>query len=75
MIVYEPDGTTHRFTPEPHTVADSTGAGDLFAAAVTAGLSDDIGDEATIRRAVDVATRYVAAGQRLEIPPLTRMDS
>jgi sugar/nucleoside kinase (ribokinase family) len=75
VTVYGAGGTTHRFTPEPHTVADSTGAGDLFAAAVTAGLSDGIGLEATIQRALDVATRYVAAGSRLQIPPLTSMGS
>ena len=75
VTVYEAGGTTHRFTPEPHAVADSTGAGDLFAAAVTAGLSDGFGLEATIQRALDVATRYVAAGSRLQIPPLTSMGS
>ena len=73
VTVYQPDGTTHRFTPEPHTVADSTGAGDLFAAAVTAGLSDGSGHDATIRQAIDVTTRYLTAGSRLEIPPLGRM--
>ncbi|MGI9608805.1 MAG: carbohydrate kinase family protein, partial [Acidimicrobiia bacterium] len=73
VTVYQPDGTTYQVTPEPHTVADSTGAGDLFAAAVTAGLSDGLEHEATIGRAVDVATRYVSAGTRLKIPPLTRM--
>lgn len=74
-VVYQPDGTTQRFTPEPHDVADSTGAGDVMAAAVTAGLSDGIGLEATIRQALDVASRYVAGGRRLEIPPLTRIGS
>jgi len=75
VVVYQPDGTTQRFTPEPHDVADSTGAGDLMAAAVTAGLSDGIGLEATIRRALDVASRFVAGGRRLDIPPLTRIGS
>lgn len=75
VVVYRSDGTTQRFSPEPHDVADSTGAGDVMAAAVTAGLSDGLGPEATIRRALDVASRYVAGGHRLEIPPLTRIGS
>ncbi len=73
-FVYEPNGATRRVTPEAHEAVDSTGAGDLFAAAITAGLSDGLEQAATIQRALDVASRYVAGGLRSEIPPLTKME-
>lgn len=73
ITVYEPDGSTFSVTPEPHPARDSTGAGDVFAAAVTAGVADDLPLLAGLERAADVTARYVAAGRRSEIPPLTRL--
>lgn len=74
IVAYEPDGSTFSVTPEPHPARDSTGAGDVFAAAVTAGLADDLSAEAGLERAAEVTARYVAGGRRSKIPPLTRLN-
>jgi len=73
ITVYEPDGSSFSVAPEPHPARDSTGAGDVFAAAVTAGVAEDLATVAGLQRAADVTARYVAAGERSKIPPLTRL--
>lgn len=73
VVVYQPDGSTVELSPTPRPAADSTGAGDLFAAAVTAGLADGLATVASLERAIDVAGRYVAAGRGSEVPHLTRL--
>jgi predicted outer membrane repeat protein len=74
ITVYAPDGSTLAVAPEPHPARDSTGAGDVFAAAVTAGLAEDLPVLTGLERAAHVTARYVATGRRSQIPPLTTLD-
>jgi ribokinase len=71
--VYHPDGSTLSVIPEPHVARDSTGAGDVFAAAVTAGVAENRPTVMGLERAAEVTARYVAADRRSTIPPLTRL--
>jgi sugar/nucleoside kinase (ribokinase family) len=75
IVVNRPDGSTLQVVPQVHTATDTTGAGDLFAAAVTAGLGDGLEPMAALEQAADVAARYVATGRKGQIPRLTTMDS
>jgi sugar/nucleoside kinase (ribokinase family) len=73
IMIYEPNGSAYSVTPDPHPARDSTGAGDVFAAAVTAGVAEALPAVAGLERAADVTARYVSAGRRSDIPPLTRL--
>ncbi len=75
VVVFLPDGSTFEVIPKPSDARDSTGAGDVFAAAVTSGLADGLPTAATLERAVDVTGRYVAGGTRSEAPPLTTLGT
>lgn len=75
ISVWSPDGAVREIRPPAHAVRDTTGAGDVFAAAVTAGVSDGADVPAALEQAADVAARYVARDRDSEIPPLTSMGS
>ena len=75
IVVWSPDGSVREIRPPAQVVRDTTGAGDIFAASVTAGVSDGADVPAALERAADVAARYVARSRDSEIPPLTSMGS
>ncbi len=74
IIVYTPDGSTIHLAVEAAEAPDSTGAGDVLAAGVVAGLSEGLSPLTSLERAADTATRYVAEG-RDSPPPPPRMDA
>lgn len=73
VVVSVPDGTSYEITPPPHPARETTGAGDVFAAAVVAGLSTESPVRSALAGAAHTAAAYVAAGRDSEFPPLTRM--
>ena len=73
--VYRRDGSTFQVVPAARAAGDSTGAGDVFAAAVTAGLAEGLAVSHALERATDVAARFVSTGRASGVPPLTRLDS
>jgi ribokinase len=74
IAIHGPDGSARQITPPPHGVRDSTGAGDVFAAAVVAGLGDGLEVMDALEQAADVASRYVARPRDSGIPTLTRLE-
>ena len=73
ITVYGPDGSHSEITPPPVEARDSTGAGDVFAAAVVAGVGEGKSVIGALEQAADVASRYVGAGRDSDLPPLTRL--
>jgi ribokinase len=73
--VYGRDGSTFQVVPDRRVAVDSTGAGDVFAAAVTAGLADGLATPLALERAADVAARFVSLERASGVPPLTTLEA
>lgn len=75
ILVRGPDGAPTEIAPPEYGVRDTTGAGDVFAAATVARLSDGADPLTALGDAADTAARYVSIGRDSAIPPLTRIGS